>query len=140
MLLDDSQSKPTSSQVHAVLATVSRERTYDPESYDLYLRGRYLFGASNDGPVRAQALFRNAIERSPRFALAYSGLGESYVMQSWLGSRDRDITVSQAKGALAKAIALDDQLCEAHVLAGQIKVFFDWDWAEASASISGRSN
>ena len=131
MLLDGSESEPTSSRARAVPAIVSKERTYDPESYDLYLRGRYLFGASDDGPVRAQALFRNAIERSPRFALAYSGLGESYVMQSWLGSRDRDITVSQAKGALAKALALDDQLCEARVLAGQIKLFFDWDWAGA---------
>ncbi len=131
LLLNESQDAPTSSQTHAVLAAVSKERTFDPESYDLYLRGRYLFGASDDGPVRAQELFRKAIERSPRFALAYSGLGESYVMQSWLGSRDRDLTVSQAKGALARALALDDQLCEAHVLAGQIKLFFDWDWVGA---------
>src|SRR5882672_771446 len=131
MLLNDSQNAPASIQTQAVLATVSKERTFDPESYDLYLRSRYLFGASDDGPVRAQELFRNAIERSPRFALAYSGLGESYVLQSWLGSRDREITVSQAKGALAKALALDDQLCEARVLAGQIKLYFDWDWVGA---------
>src|SRR5205085_6365102 len=130
-LLGLPQDTPTSATTHAVLAGSSRERHCDPESYDLYLRGRYLFGASSDGPVRAQELFRSAIERSPRFALAYSGLGESYVLQSWLGSRDRDLTVSQAKGALAKALALDDQLCEARVLAGQIKLFFDWDWAGA---------
>jgi hypothetical protein len=43
-------------------------------------------------------------ERSPRFALACSGLVDSYVMRSSLGSRDCDITVSQAKGALAKAL------------------------------------
>ncbi|MEO5989563.1 MAG: protein kinase [Candidatus Eisenbacteria bacterium] len=131
MLLGRPLDMPTSGTTHAVLAGRARERTCDPESYDLYLRGRYLFGAANDGPMRAQELFRSAIERSPRFALAYSGLGESYVMQSWLGSRDRDITVSQAKGALAKALALDDRLCEARVLAGQIKLFFDWDWAGA---------
>ncbi len=131
MLLGQPQDTPSRSTTHAALAGLSRERTCDPESYDLYLRGRYQFGASNDGPVRAQELFRHAIERSPRFALAYSGLGESYVMQSWLGSRDRDLTVSQAKGALAKALALDDTLCEARVLAGQIKLYFDWDWAGA---------
>jgi len=115
----------------ADLGIVMKGRACDPESFDLYLRGRYLFGAADDGPVRAQELFRSAIERSPRFALAYSGLGESYVMQSWLGSRDRAITVSQAKGALAKAVALDEQLCEARVLAGQIKLYFDWDWVGA---------
>jgi tetratricopeptide (TPR) repeat protein len=126
-LLAERQDAPASSP-RAELAPVSKERTYDSESFDLYLRGRYLFGASDDGPVRAQELFRSAIERSPRFALAYSGLGESYVVQSWLGSRDREITVSQAKGALAKALQLDDQLCEARVLAGQVKLYFDWDW------------
>jgi len=131
MLLNESGDAATVSQTRGTLAPRSKERTFDPESYDLYLRGRYLFGASDDGPVRAQELFRKAIERSPRFALAYSGLGESYVMQSWLGSRDRDMTVSQAKGALARALALDDQLCEARVLAGLIKLYFDWDWAGA---------
>jgi TolB-like protein len=130
---------PASGTTRAVLAGMARERTCDPESYDLYLRGRYLFGASNDGPVRAQELFRKAIVRSPRFALAYSGLGESYVMQSWLGSRDRDTTVSQAKGALAKALALDDSLRGARARR-QIKLFFDWDWAEPSTSIAWRSS
>ncbi len=130
-LLSERGDAPTSGQNRAELATVPRDRTYDPESFDLYLRGRYLFGATDDGPVRAQELFRRAIERSPRFALAYSGLGESYVMQAWLGSRDREATVSQAKGALARALELDDQLCEARVLAGQIKLYFDWDWAGA---------
>jgi len=131
LLLGDSPDAPTNHHGPADLRIVLKARTCDPESYDLYLRGRYLFGATVDGPARAQELFRNAIERSPRFALAYAGLGESYVMQSWLGSRDRELTVSQAKGALAKALALDDQLCEARVLAGQIKLYFDWDWVGA---------
>src|SRR5262249_16587480 len=134
-LLGESPDPPTRRRSRPDLGTRAGDRTCDPESYDLYLRGRYLFGAADDGPARAQELFRRAIERSPRFALAYSGLGESYVMQSWLGSRDRDITVSQAKGALAKALALDDQLCEARVLAGQIKLYFDWDWAGAEREL-----
>ena len=130
-LLGEAAEAPTSSPTPAEIPVASKGRQCDPESYDLYLRGRYLFGATADGPVRAQELFRQAIERSPQFALAYSGLGESYVMQSWLGSRDREITVSQAKGALARALALDPQLCEARVLSAQIKLFFDWDWAGA---------
>jgi serine/threonine protein kinase len=131
-LLGGSEDASPPSQTRVALASVSKERTYDPESYDFYLRGRYLFGTSDDGPVRAQELFRKAIERSPRFALAYFGLGESYVMQSWLTSRDREATVAQAKAALAKAFELDDRLSEARVLAGQIKLYFDWDWDGAS--------
>jgi serine/threonine protein kinase/tetratricopeptide (TPR) repeat protein len=131
-LFGGSEDASPPSQTRVGLASVSKERTYDPESYDFYLRGRYLFGTSDDGPVRAQELFRKAIERSPRFALAYFGLGESYVMQSWLTSRDREATVAQAKAALAKAFELDDRLSEARVLAGQIKLYFDWDWDGAS--------
>ena len=107
----------------------------DPEAYDLYLRGRYLMlGTSDDGPSRAQEYFRQAIEREPRFALAYAGLGESYVNQAWLSSRDREHTVPQAKAALDRALQLDDKLCEAYVLAGEIELYFDWDFEAAAAA------
>jgi len=107
----------------------------DPEAYDLYLRGRYvMLGTSDDGPARAQEFFRRAIEREPRLAIAYAGLGESYVDQSWLNSKDRAQTVPQAKAALKKAIELDPRLAEAHVLAAQIAQDFDWDWVAAEAA------
>jgi eukaryotic-like serine/threonine-protein kinase len=107
----------------------------DPEAYDLYLRGRYvMLGTSDDGPSRAQEFFRRAIEREPRLAIAYAGLGESYVDQSWLNSKDRAQTVPQAKAALKKAIELDPRLAEAHVLAAQIAQDFDWDWAAAEGA------
>ncbi len=107
----------------------------DPEAYDLYLRGRYvMLGTSDDGPTRAQEFFRRAIEREPRLAIAYAGLGDSYVDQSWLNSKDRGQTVPQAKAALKKAIELDPRLSEAHVLAAQIAQDFDWDWPAAEAA------
>ena len=104
----------------------------DPTAYDNYLRGRYIMlGTSDDGPARAQEYFRQAIEREPRLAIAQAGLGESYVDQAWLNSRDRDEIVPLAKAALKKAMDLDPDLCEAHVLAGDIALYFDWDWAAA---------
>ncbi len=107
----------------------------DPEAYDLYLRGRYvMLGTSDDGPTRAQEFFRRAIEREPRLAIAYAGLGDSYVDQSWLNSKGRDQTVPQAKAALKKAIELDPRLSEAHVLAAQIAQDFDWDWGAAEGA------
>jgi serine/threonine protein kinase/tetratricopeptide (TPR) repeat protein len=104
----------------------------DPMAYDLYLRGRYIMlGTSDDGPKRAQEYFRQAIEREPRLAIAHAGLGESYVNQAWFNSRNRDEIVPLAKAALKKAIELDADLCEAHVLAGEIAFYFDWNWAAA---------
>jgi serine/threonine protein kinase/tetratricopeptide (TPR) repeat protein len=107
----------------------------DPQAYDNYLRGRYIMlGTSDDGPARAQEYFRQAIEREPRLAIAYAGLGESYVNQAWLNSKDRDTAVPLAKAALQKAMELDPGLCEAHVLAGEIAFYFDWDWSAAGQS------
>jgi serine/threonine protein kinase/tetratricopeptide (TPR) repeat protein len=107
----------------------------DPLAYDLYLRGRYIMlGTSDDGPARAQEFFRQAIEREPRFALAYAGLGESYVIQAWLSSRNRGDMVPLSKAALKKAIKLDATLSEVHILAGEIALYFDWDWIAADAS------
>jgi len=106
----------------------------DPVAYDNYLRGRYIMlGTSDDGPARAQEYFRQAIEREPRLAIAYAGLGESYVTQAWLSSKERDGIVPLAKAALNKAMELDPGLCEAHVLAGEIALYFDWDWSAAEA-------
>ena len=115
--------------------TAEGEASIDPLAYDLYLRGRYIMlGTSDDGPARAQEYFRKAIEYDPGLAVAYAGLGESYVTQAWLGSRNRDEIIPLAKAALSKAMELDDQLSEAYVLAGEIALYFDWEWGAAKTA------
>ena len=130
-LLDEGSDSPRSDQARAEVTAVVRGRRTNPEAYDLYLRGRHLLASSDDGPARAQEMFRRAVELAPTFAPAYAGLGEAYVLQSWLSSRDRGETVSKARGALARAMALDDRLSEARVLSGQIRLYFDYDWSGA---------
>jgi serine/threonine protein kinase/tetratricopeptide (TPR) repeat protein len=107
----------------------------DPEAYDLYLRGRYaLTGTAEDGLPRAQDLFRQAIGRDPRLAIAYAGLGTVYVTQAYLNSQDRNETLPLAKAALKKALELDPGLTETYLLAADVALFFDWDWATAGAN------
>jgi tetratricopeptide (TPR) repeat protein len=130
-LLAEGTDSEESGQARAEVAAAVRGRRSDPEAYELYLRGRYLLSSSDDGPARAQEMFRRAIERAPTFASAYAGLGESYVLQTWLSSRDREETVSKARAALARALALDDQLSEACVLSGQVRMYFEYDWLGA---------
>ena len=130
-LLAEGTDSEESEQARAEVAAAVRGRRGDPEAYELYLRGRYLLSSTDDGPARAQEMFRRAIERAPTFASAYAGLGESYVLQTWLSSRDREETVSKARAALARALALDDQLSEACVLSGQVRMYFEYDWLGA---------
>jgi Tfp pilus assembly protein PilF len=109
-------------------------RDADPEAYDLYLRGRYaLASGANDGLSRAQELFRQSIERQP-LAAAYAGLGEIYVNQTWLNSKDSAEMVPLAKAALKKALELDPNLVDTYLLAADVALYFDWDWAAAGAN------
>ena len=133
-LLGEAADSEASGRARAEVAA-ARGRVTDPEAYDLYLRGRHLMTSTDDGAERAQDMFRQAIERAPTFALPYAGLGSVYVLQSWRSSRDRDETVAKARAALARALELDDQLCEALVLSAQIKLFFDWNWAGAGEDL-----
>jgi eukaryotic-like serine/threonine-protein kinase len=116
-------------------AATSAKPAADPEAYDLFLRGRYaLASGADDGISRAQDFFRHAIERDPALALAYAGLGETYVTQAWLNSKDSAETVPLAKAALKKALELDPNLVETYLLAADVALYFDWDWANAGVN------
>ncbi len=73
--------------------------------------------------------FEQAIEKDPNYALAYSGLADSYsVPQNPFAPRDR---MPKAKTAAMKALELDDTLAEAHASLGNVKHIYDWDFAGA---------
>jgi len=121
-----------SEKLRVKLSAASTVPTADPEAYDLFLRGRYaLASGTDDGLPRAQDFFRHAIERDPRLAIAYAGLGETYVTQAWLNSKDSDETLPLAKAALKKALELNPGLVETYLLAADVALYFDWDWANA---------
>ena len=84
-----------------------------------------------DGLWKAQDHFGSAIKLDPSYALAYTGLADTYAL---LGSYDlMPIAESHPLGLAAAQEALDraETLTEAHVsLAGIIADHY-WDWAEA---------
>src|SRR5262249_25428606 len=64
----------------------------------------------------------------PNYALAYSGLADSYSFLSSQGIRPPDEVFPLAKDAAMRAAALDDALAEAHCSLGYVKLYYDWDW------------
>jgi TolB-like protein/DNA-binding winged helix-turn-helix (wHTH) protein/lipopolysaccharide biosynthesis regulator YciM len=104
-----------------------QERNVDPEALELYLRGRYAWNERNlDGFDRAIQYFNLAIEKDPNFALAYSGLADSYTLLALYGEGIRG--ASEAKVAAEKALKLDGSLAEAHTSLAAVKILHDWDW------------
>jgi serine/threonine-protein kinase len=109
----------------------ARRHSTIAEAYEHYLRGRYHWGRDNaDGLQKGKEHFRRAIELDPSYALAYSGLADSYIL---LGS-DGFLPMSEAyplgRAAALKALELDDMLAEAHSSLAAITVDYYWDWIE----------
>ena len=123
-------------QVRAQLTPTqpSQAHAVNPEAYDAYLKGRLYFVnefTKTDSLKKAQAYFEDAIQKDPGFALAYAGLADTYVYMAFAGALPKDQAYRLAKDALAKALALDDSIGEAHDTLGLLSSEFDWDWDTA---------
>ncbi len=107
-------------------------RPIDPQAYEAYLKGRY-FWAKNDeaGRKKSIELFQQAIEKEPHYALAYSGLSDSYRMLGFGAAEDPGDFVPKAKAAAMKALELDDTLAEAHASLAAFRYRYDWDWVNS---------
>jgi TolB-like protein/DNA-binding winged helix-turn-helix (wHTH) protein len=102
----------------------------NPEAFDLYLRGRYYWNQRNTAAFQqAIGYYRQAIARDPDFALAYSGLADSYTLLTLYGEGRNALTA--AREAAEKALQLDNSLAEAHTSLAAVKILHDWDWPGA---------
>ena len=105
--------------------------TENIEAYNLYRQGRYYADKfSQDGFKKALGFYQHAIEKDPRFALAYAGMADTYVMAADFYIPPQE-AFSKAKEAALKAIELDETLAEAHASLGSVHFHYDWDWVAA---------
>lgn len=111
---------------------LTQRSTEDSEAYRLYLRGRHaFFRRTPDSLLQGLRYFEQAIERDPDYALAYSGISDSYALLCFIGGlRPRD-TWPKCRAAAGRAVTIDDSLAEAHTSLGQIRACADWNWKEA---------
>jgi TolB-like protein/Flp pilus assembly protein TadD len=97
--------------------------TRDVEAYNLYLMGRHQFHKRTEASLeKAIRFFRQAVERDPKFALPYTGLADAYALLSNSGEgygrmQVRD-AVARAEPMVARALAIDPRLAEAHASRG----------------------
>lgn len=104
------------------------------EAYQLYLRGRYFWNRRTPEWIqKGIECFQEAIRLDPQYALAYSGLADSYALtSSGLPSLERK---AKSRPAVEQALKLDPELAEAHASLGFIKYKYDWDWLGAEQSL-----
>jgi DNA-binding winged helix-turn-helix (wHTH) protein/TolB-like protein/Tfp pilus assembly protein PilF len=111
-----------------------RRYTENGEAWQAYLRGRYFWNRRTpEGYQKAMEEFQQATRIDPRYALAYAGLADAYVL---LGSNpnrllSRADAVAEGRAAALKALKLDGDLAEAHTSLAFMLVHYDWKSAEA---------
>ena len=111
--------------------------TANVKAYSLYLKGRFWWNRRNQAAIKEGIrYFEQAIAEDPSYALAYSGLADSYALD--LDYRGAPVFegMERAKAEARKAIALDDSLAEAHTSLGWVTFIYDWDWPGADREFS----
>ena len=93
--------------------------TTDPEAYDLFLQGHYLW--VKRGPeqlLRAVDFFSRAIAKDPQFARAHAGLALTYGLLPSYTGMDRDSVYGLGYAQARQAVLLDSALPDAHLAFG----------------------
>jgi TolB-like protein/Tfp pilus assembly protein PilF len=104
-------------------APLRRPASVDPETYELYIKGRYFLGRLS--LQTSIEYYQAAIVRRPDYAVAYASLAEAYAMN---GGKEWP---AKANAAARAALQIDDTLGEAHDALAVVLFWNDWDWVGA---------
>jgi len=111
---------------------LAKRYTNDAEAYQLYLKGRYFWNKRNEEGFRSGIeYFKKAEERDPTYALAFSGLADSYALLCDIGAAKPVDEMPKAKAAAQKAVDADSSLAEAYTSRAFVRLSYDWDWVGA---------
>jgi serine/threonine protein kinase/tetratricopeptide (TPR) repeat protein len=109
-----------------------RRHTEDAEAYRLYLQGRHHWNLwTEEGFYKAIGYFQQAVERDPSYALAYTGMAESYVLLGWNSYLPPKDAFPKGKAAAMIALQLAPDLGEAHTPLAATLWLHEWEWPEA---------
>ena len=119
-----------------VAQSVARREIRD-EARESYLKARYFWNKrTTDDLRRSIEYFRRAIEKDPEYALAWTGLADTYTMLGIFGLEPPGEVMIPAKAAAERAMALDESLSAAHTVLAEVQKLYEWDWAAAERSYS----
>ena len=94
---------------------LTRRHSDNLQAYEMYLKGRRLWDQRTDSSLRAGLeCFRAAIELDPDYALAYTGVADSFSILAVYGHTSTTEGRPRAEAAMKKALELDPTLAEAH--------------------------
>jgi len=106
-------------------SAVSKRHTESPKAHELYLRARFHISKFTfEGFTTGVGYLNQAIAADPNYALAYAGLADAYHHVSSFHLRPAE-SLLHVKAAAEKALALDENLAEAHALLAVVRANYE---------------
>ena len=116
---------------------ITKRYTHNAEAYDLFMKGRFHYiRVTEENLLKSIDYYHQAIAKDPNYALAYVGIANSYhALGGVLGFRSPRETYPKMQEYALKALAMDDQLAEAHHLVANTRLYYEWNWSEAEREL-----
>jgi serine/threonine-protein kinase len=106
--------------------------TTNEEAYRFYLQGMYLANNRNlEDSRKAVVALEQAVSLDPNYARAWAGLAYARRTLSLYSDLSTHETYQNSIEAIDKALALDENLSEAHSALCENKYLYEWDFAGA---------
>ncbi len=103
------------------MGRLERKPTDSAKAHSLYLMGRYHWNKRGYEDInKALEYFERAVKEDPDFALGYVGLADCHEILVTNWQADRGIHHEKAREMVARALALDPDLAEAHATNGLV--------------------
>jgi TolB-like protein len=114
--------------------SISRPTTSNPEAYDDYLRGNYFLNKRTPDDTRtAIRYFQTAIARDARYAAPHAGMADAYFFLINTSELAPAEGYALSKRAAETALALDQNLDQAHVFLAVNAWQSEWNWSKGEA-------
>ena len=109
-------------------AIIKDRQTGNLDAYNLYLQGRYHWNKRTQSSLeKSIEYFQRAIEVDPNYALAYSGIADSYLVLAIRPTYPTLATSQKARQYALRALQINGLLPEAHTSLA-LSLQYAWDW------------
>lgn len=115
---------------------IAKRYPENSEAYQLYLRGRYYWNKStSEDYAKSIESYQQAIQKDPKYALAYSGLADTYHSMTTEGLLRPKEGFQKVESTATTALRLDSSLAEAHASLATVRFAYDWNWKAAEEEV-----
>ena len=106
-----------------------RPQTTNPDSFDLYLRGRHYFAQRNKPAItRSIEFYQQALALDPSYGLAHAGLADAYATLPITSDFPSEPCRNAAIAAAKRALETDGNTAEAHSAMAACSFWLTGDW------------